>query len=43
MKIEKLSNFSFILLGVIFVLVMGNTTIKRDINEAEDIIIGILS
>ena len=43
MKIEKLSNYTFILLGIIFVLIMGNSTIKKDINEAEDMIIGIVS
>jgi hypothetical protein len=43
MKVEKLTNFTIVLLGVAFVLIMGNTSIKREIDEVENTIIGILS
>lgn len=41
-SIESLESYTMVLLGVAFVLLMANTSVKREINEVEDNIIGML-
>ena len=39
---ETLETFTFVVFGVVFVMMMINTSIKRKIDDEEDVIIGIL-
>ena len=40
---QTLETYTFVVFGAVFVLLMINTSIKRKIDEEEDVIIGILS
>tara|TARA_R110000751_G_scaffold70573_2_gene143127 strand:+ start:1634 stop:1774 length:141 start_codon:yes stop_codon:yes gene_type:complete len=42
-SIESLETYTVVLFGIAFVLMMANATIKREVEEVEDTIIGILS